>query len=75
MDRRPCPQATVFFENAGDIEVLGDFAFSVLVRDKSCVNLLDYLDHIDLLLGTRAQNDTVRLQALSLSQVEQPLGA
>src|SRR5580700_1329072 len=43
MDSRPRPRATVFSENAGAIELLGDFAFSLLVRYKPCVDLQDYL--------------------------------
>ena len=35
-----CPRAAVFSENAGPIELLGDFAFRLLVGDKPCVKLL-----------------------------------
>ena len=65
----PCPQATVLPENAGAIELLGDFAFSLLVRDKPCVDLLDDLD---LILGATHEDDPIRLQALPLSTTKQP---
>jgi hypothetical protein len=61
----------VFSENVGAIELLGDLAFSLLVRDKPCV---DFLDHLDLLFGARDQNDPVRLQAFPLSPAKQPFG-
>ena len=44
MNGRPCPLAPVLSVNAGAIELLGDFAFSLIVRDKPSVDLLDYLD-------------------------------
>src|SRR6185437_12234661 len=65
----PCPQVTVLPENSGAIELLGDLAFSLLVRDKPGVDLLDDLD---LILGARDEDDPVRLQALSLATTKQP---
>src|SRR5260370_39107358 len=41
MDGRPRPRATVFSKNAGAVELLGYFAFSLFVRDKPCVEVLD----------------------------------
>ena len=70
MDGRPCQPATVLSENSGAIDLLGDFAFRLLVRDKPCVDLLDDLD---LLLGAWDQDDPVRLQALSLFSAKQTL--
>jgi hypothetical protein len=71
MDGRPRPRAPVFPKNAGAVELLGDFTFSMLIRDKPCVDLLDDLD---LFLGARNQDDPVRLQALSFSSAKQPFG-
>jgi hypothetical protein len=70
MDSRPRPP-TVPAENAGAIELLGDFAFSPLVHDKPGVDLLDDLD---VILGARDEDDPVRLQALPLSPAKQPFG-
>jgi hypothetical protein len=61
----------VFSQNAGAIQLLGYFAFCLLVRHKPCVDLLDDLD---LLLRAGDQNAAVRLQALPLSSAEQTLG-
>jgi hypothetical protein len=72
MHSRPCPQVTVLPENAGAIELLGDLALSLLVRDKPCVDLLDDLG---LILGARDEDDPVRLQALPLSPAKQPFGS
>ena len=64
MDTRPCPQATVLPEDASIVELLGDFAFRLLVLDKPCVDLLNDLD---LIFGARDEDAPVRLQILPLS--------
>src|ERR1035437_6300526 len=64
MHRRPCPWALVFPEDASPIECLGNLPFGLSFAYEQFINLPN---NLNLIFGTRNQDDSVRLQALSFS--------
>src|ERR1019366_10068102 len=72
MHRRPCPWALVFPEDASPIECLRNLPFGLSFAYEQ---FIDLPNNLNLILGPRNQDDSVRLQALPFSTSQKPFGA